>query len=223
MSQLKNEKTALNQQVSSLQSQVSNITQERNQAVDIKEALEETISQKDSKILSLQTELEAKSPKDTPINQLFENTGAQLEQAQVKLSNGGKRFSLGKVSMELKVLPGQSGNSVRVADTDLINEVGADALSTVKMEFNDDSSGTMQTATPTSQVVVPDISGYTKALAERTVKQSGLMGQWRHEYIVEADTHSQMNGRVIQQHPSAGTLVNERSTIVITLAKAAIL
>lgn len=223
VSQLKNEKSVLSQKVSSLQSQVSNITLERDSAITQKAALESEVLKKNQRVSELQSELEAKSPKDTPINQLFENTGMQLEQAHNKLSSGRKHFSLGKVSMELKVLPGQSGSSVRVADAELINEVGADALSTVKIEFNDDSVSATSAHQDIDNITVPDLSGYTKALAERTIHGLGLISQWQVENIVEADTHSAMNGRIIRQSPVAGTLVNKRTEVVLTLAKAAIM
>ena len=219
---LKTSNTSLSQQLASKETELNNIQVERDTAVSEISSLQKSLTDKDKKIAELQADLDAQSPKDTLINKVFENTGNQLEQAQVSLSSQNSKFRLGRVSMEMKVVPGQSGNSIRLADPELIKDIGSDSLSTLTLEFESDDVSNSSSKNDQPKISVPDTSNATRTHAERIIKQQGLIPVWRVENIVEADQSQRRHGRVIHQSPSGGSLVHPRSEVVLTIAQAAI-
>ncbi|MBN1005784.1 PASTA domain-containing protein [Amphritea pacifica] len=143
---------------------------------------------------------------------LIFSTSQAISRASDKLvKQGGYRIS--KASVDLKVVA--SANH-----TDLMLFESADDLARIpsncfgNVSFDIDLTDTGETATPAAtDLKMPDVTGYTRQLAER--KLDGLQDQlfWYEQQLSEKDPFSA--GQIIRQHPKANTPLQPDTQIIL--------
>jgi len=228
---LQADKTSLSRQVSVLNSARSNLSRSlsstRAQLNNEKTAnkrltsensnLTKSVSDKQTQIEQLNLQLAEKNPDEMAIADVFDNTAKEFESAQEKLKKRQSQFRLGKISMQIKGMPGKTANTLRMIDKDSAADVSSESLSVYNIEF--DAKGDKETTTA-SQVAVPSLEGYTRRIAERKLNTLGLTPLWLEEHLGRGDTAESQHGRVIRQDPPGSTYVERGSDVYITLGKA---
>jgi hypothetical protein len=178
------------------------------------------IKNKDKIIAELNETIANRTPSETLVDDVYFNTIMQLKNAQAKIKSSETGFALGKVSMNLKVIPGATGNSVAFPDKDSIKEIGAAGLSDLTIEFVDIASGTVNT--PAEKVVkTPELIGLTQTMASRKLRQLGFDYTIREEYVGAGEAALKRNGCVLGQDPPAGTSLTDGTVVSLTIGKSA--
>jgi hypothetical protein len=196
--------------------------QKARKAADKKvQTLEKNLATTQRQLEAANTALQQQKPQETEVKDLFDSAALHLEEAQNRIKGRKSAFFMSKVSMNLKVVPGRSGSTVKLPDKDEVKEIGADALSDIKIEFSD-LAARQADATTLQQVVVPDLMGYTRNLAQRKLQNESLKPMIHEEYVGRGAVARQRNGRVLSQNPPAGTKVMPNSAIYVVIGRAAI-
>lgn len=222
--------TELNKKVASLQSLNQNLERsvaEKDQAIarvraQLQEEKVAAVRAKEAEVARLAQRVEelqraGGAASETNIEDLLDSTGQQLESASRRLSSRSSAFRLGKVSMQLKLLPGQGGTGVTFVKRDEIERVRPELLSVVNLEFNPRSEEAPEPERIT--VEVPEVTGYTRAMAQRKLREVELAVEMREEVVQPSADGPSREGRVIRQSPAAGQAVPPGAAVVITVAR----
>ena len=146
------------------------------------------------------------------IDTLFNNAASKLEATDSRLRSSSG-FRLGKVSLKLKVLPSEDGGSVVLPDAETIARLGANNLSELNLDLNPPPSGRGQSS---AAGTVPELVGYTRALAERKLAAQGL----RADYLEEQVGKAEQAGRILRQSPAAGAESTPGDIVELTIGAA---
>jgi hypothetical protein len=151
------------------------------------------------------------------LQHIVESMAVQIEAARAGLQRGaGPR--LGKVSIELKVVPDPSGASLqfpRVLDErglPLQQVVPAGALSSLTLDFEDERPPEAPSPKP---VPVPDVRGYTEVMARRILAAAGLNAE---AHVFAARSEAEI-GQVMRQQPAAGDPALSASTVLLFVGR----
>lgn len=147
---------------------------------------------------------------ETTIQRLAQGTAEQLQATQVALAGQPGGFTLGSVSLELKVMPGATEGGVTLPGAREVEAIDAAALSTLRLDFH-------PTAAPQAAggLAVPALAGYTEALARRKLAERRL----RAEVLARLVHDDRQVGRVVFQSPPAGAAVAEGATVVFAIGR----
>lgn len=181
-------------------------------------SLQQSITTLEKSVTDMKLELESSKPLETDIAQLYDNTAASLEETKKRLRERNSSFVVNKITMNLKVLPGQSGKTVMLPGKEDIKEVGPEALSELKIEFSDLSAGAAQAVTR-QDIVITDLIGYTQKMARQKLLKQSLTPIIQEEYVGQGDVAKERNGRVLAQNPPAGTKVKINSPVYLTIGR----
>ncbi|MEX1367435.1 MAG: PASTA domain-containing protein [Nannocystaceae bacterium] len=161
-------------------------------------------------ITTLQEQLSGSSS----IGAVVENVGNQLKATQQSLRSSGAPIQLGKISMDLKVMPSGDGTSFSFVAPGQPGVEGA-ALSTLHLDFVDQSP----VPEPPAAVTVPDLQGLTELAVRRVASSLGL-GVKSLLQAVADDGPVEQAGRAIRQIPAAGAGVDPGTVITVLFGKA---
>ncbi|MDX1564980.1 MAG: PASTA domain-containing protein, partial [Phycisphaeraceae bacterium] len=223
--------TSLNTQLKSLKSTNTQLTSkiaEKDKALKSKEA----VFKKQAKQLKLKTDevdklkgqiarLKETGPagrQETNIEELLDNASRQIENVSSSMNTRKSRYRLGKISMQLKMLPSAGGTGVNFIKPAEIEKAKPELLSQVNLEF--DPSEQQAPAQAPEQVAVPDVTGYTRDLALRKLAEADLEYEWREEVVAETSRGRSQDGRVLRQRPEAGEETAPGSVVTITIGRA---
>lgn len=178
------------------------------------QARDAELAKREAKIRTLSDQLAAikdTGMAETSIQDLAQTTAEQLQRVQSSLRIEQAGFRLGKVALQLKVLPGRTGGNVTLPAREDIEKVGAGALSVLDLAFHPD------TAVPSGppRPAVPRVVGYTEALARRKLAERRLGVEVTHQLVTSAAEH----GRVVLQRPAAGAQVAEGTVVLIAIGR----
>ena len=169
---------------------------------------------KDAEISALGEQLAAAKsdhPPESSIEDLAQTTADQLGRVRKSLRDGQSGLELGKVSLQLKVLPGQAGGRVALPQAKQIEKVGAGALGSLELAFLPESAR----AGVRPQATTPRVLGYTEALARRKLGARGLGVEVIYQLVATAAEH----GRVVLQRPAPDAPVSEGAVVLIAVGR----
>ena len=153
----------------------------------------------------------------TSLGDLVANVGTELRTAQETLAGSGSPFKLGRLSMELKVVPSQHGTGFNFPTRDEVQRISGDSLSVVNFDFSSVTPVTFPV--DPSLVEVPDLAGMTEVMARRVVAAAGLGLQTGLLAVPRTVEGVSQAGRVVRQIPAAGDRVAPGTVITALLGK----
>lgn len=180
--------------------------------------LQSQLQQKDNRIGELEglvqrggevVPIKAKTVKS---EDLIFSASEAISRASNKLAKqGGYRIS--KASVDLKVVAAANQTDLMLFETaDDLARIPSNCFGNVRFDLNlDDADSRADQAE--SDFKMPDVSGYTRQLAER--KLDGLQDQlfWYEQQLSEKDSFSA--GQIISQHPKANTSLQPDTQIIL--------
>ncbi|WP_067984074.1 PASTA domain-containing protein [Neptuniibacter pectenicola] len=123
------------------------------------------------------------------------------------------RFQLKSARMDLKVLPGSSKDKIRlVKDSNSLTLIDPAMLSTLILDL--DVPGHQETVTP-HKTKMPDLTGYTRSLANRRLEEMQLDAQWYNQQLTKEQQSE--TGKIISQAPKAGAAIDPDTEIMLII------
>ncbi|MGB1014842.1 MAG: LamG-like jellyroll fold domain-containing protein, partial [Nannocystaceae bacterium] len=196
LSKLPTQVTKLNQQVASLHKQ---------------------IAARDKRIAEFEAK-QAKQSLSVSLDDFIDTTNAQIRQARARLAEDQRNLRLGRVSIDLKVVPDEDGRAFRfpkLANNAGLVDLEPGKLSNLIVEFEDNEPP----PAPPSTREVPDIGGYTEAMARRMLTEAGFT-MTAHAQAVGPNGSADY-GRVLTQHPPPGEQAAVNANILVFIGKEA--
>ena len=219
----------LEAQRSSLQMQVSTLSKESQVARAQVNTLQTQLAAQQARVAELgkladanallQKELDAlKAGKAAQVSlgAMISDTSKQLEQVQQRLKEEGRSFRLGKISMDLKVLPTGAGTDLTFLRPEEMGTVSAEQLSAIKVDFNPTS---VPAAAEARQKAVPNVIGYTLVMARRKLAEGGFAVDISYEAVKPDPQRPNPAGRVVSQWPKPDEKVAPGSRVSIAIGK----
>jgi hypothetical protein len=219
----------LEAQRNTLQMQVTSLSQESQKASTEVKTLQTQIAAQqaqinqlgklasDNALLQKQIDaLKAGKAAQVSLGNLISDTSSQLEQVQQRLKEEGRSFRLGKISMDLKVLPTGAGTDLTFLRPEEMGTVSAEQLSAIKVDFNPTS---VPAAAEARQVAVPQLIGYTQVMARRKLADGGFVVDITYEAVKPEPGKPNPAGRVVSQWPKPNELVAPGSRVSIAIGK----
>ncbi len=150
---------------------------------------------------------------ETTIEDVARSTAEQLDRVRQTLHAGQSGLRLGKVALQLKVLPGSGGGRLSLPQTRQIEKVGAQALGSLDLAFHPEA------AAPASrtQLTAPSLLGYTETFARRKLGERRLAAEVVYRLVTSAAEH----GRVVFQRPAPEAPVAEGTVVLIAIGRQA--
>ena len=154
----------------------------------------------------------------TKIAALVATLNRQIQEARATLQAQGAPYRLTRVTVELHATPEGVGAGLILPTQEELGSAEAATLSTLRAEFASiEAAGTPLAA----KVRAPDLRGYTRALAERKLAETGLKMAVRHEAIAlgaqPAEDALRRVNRVVSQDPAPGEDVEAAGTVTVAL------
>ncbi len=168
------------------------------------------ITELEAKITSLEAE-----QAQTSLEDFVKNANNEITRARVALAQGGGKHALGRVTMEVKMLPGRSGVGMKFPTLDEMKELGASQLSTLNVDFESLDEADNRAA----EVIVPTVLGYTEILARRKLAAANLLVDVSYQAVTEVPGRTLEADRVVNQVPKSGDKVPAGSTVTIFIGR----
>lgn len=148
------------------------------------------------------------------LGEVVEGIGGQLK--SVRESLAGSSFALGRVSLDLKVVPSAGGVKIAFPTRGELKSLPRDVISSLNLDF--------AAVAPTRPVVkgeeklkLPDLSGDTEVMARRRLAALDLGVKVGQRELAPDDVKSV--GRVVKQVPEPGAPVTAGAVVTILLGK----
>ncbi len=218
--QLRGQLAARNTENQNLQIQINQLKKlspQVGQLTQIVAGLQEQIQAREKLIAELQAK-QAQQSLSVSLDDFIDLTNNQIRQARARLAQDKRNLRLGRVSIDLKVVPDEDGRAFRfpkLADSAGLVDLEPGKLSNLTVEFEDNEP---PPAPPTTRQV-PNIGGYTEAMARRVLTEAGF-SMTAHAQAVGPDS-SEDYGRVLTQHPPAGEQAPVNANILVFIGKEA--
>lgn len=146
-----------------------------------------------------------------PIGTLLGNAATQIR--EVSLADSG--FQLGTTSLKLTGIASSDGDTIGIKFPELAEELAAgSAMSELSVSFTPPAQPPAPPAPVAPTPLVPDVVGYTRALALRKLAAQPYTAQVRTAGVADAA----LAGQVLRQLPRAGEPLVAGSTVVIFVA-----
>lgn len=149
------------------------------------------------------------------LTNLIKNANDQITRAREELLKQGGNYRLGRVTMELKMVPAASGTSMIFPKPEEMGTVHD--LSTVNLDF------APKEAAETPRDLgneVPDVKGYTELLAQRKLREAGFVMDVIYQAVTAVeDGKPSMEDRVVNQNPKPKERAQPFSTITVFIGK----
>ncbi len=205
LSQLKDQQ---NDKISALQAQIAQ-QQHMAQQVTAKEAQIQTLNKQ-------VTELAKGSGAQTFLQDFVKNANDEITKARDQLKKSGSDYSLGRVTLEMKMLPGPGGVGMRFPQMDEIKTLDAAHLSTLNLEF--ESQQAKEQRGPTL-IRVPSVLDYTEIIARRKLIEANFLVDVNYQAVTVVPGEPIQVDRVVSQYPLPGALAPSGSSISIFIGR----
>ena len=185
-------------------------------------ALRRQLAEKDAEIARLGAEVERLEGEldtegdETSIAKFVEDAGAGLMEARRRLAGQRGGLALGRVSLDLKMVPSVRGRGLRFPSPDEVSALGGDRMSRLTIDFDaaEGAAGGADESLPQ----VPRVTGYTEVLARRKLAGAGFVPE-----VVQAALtaeEAERAGKVVKQWPAAGRELDAGSVVTVAIGKA---
>lgn len=148
---------------------------------------------------------------------LIRNTNREIEAARAELASRGGAYRLGRVTMELRMLPGPSGSGAIFPSAEAMDRLSGDQLSKLQLDFESDRPAE---APEPAKAIVPNVLGQTETLARRRVAEAGLLLETDAQAVPAAGGERDLVGRVVNQLPPPGEQAALNTTVHIFIGQA---
>ena len=146
-----------------------------------------------------------------PISTLLGNAATQIR--EVSLTDSG--LQLGTTSLKLTGIASNNGDVIGIKFPELAEELAAgSAMSELSVSFTPPAQPPAPPAPVAPTPLVPDLGGYTRALALRKLTALRYSAQVRTAGVADAS----QQGKVLRQMPRAGEPLVAGSTVVLFIA-----
>lgn len=139
---------------------------------------------------------------ETTLRELIETANEQVVDARKALLESGGAYQLGTVTMEMKVLPGQSGRGVVFPSKEELEKFDQSQLSKLSFELAPQEKA--KTEKESNTQLVPNVLGLTELMAKRKLSEQGYKMEV-HFQAVEREGDISQDGRVVRQSPKEGS------------------
>lgn len=177
------------------------------------------ISEKDARIASLElqlSQLAIEGGAQTTLQDFVKNANDEITKARDELRRRGSVYSLGRVSLDVKMLPGPGGIGLRFPQQDELQALDASHLSGLKLDFE---SREVQEKPSVPLAPVPSVVGYTEIVARRKLVEANLLIEICYQAVQNVPGGPIQVDRVVDQLPRAGSQVPSGSTITIFIGR----
>jgi hypothetical protein len=148
---------------------------------------------------------------------LIRNTNREIEAARAELAGRGAAYRLGRVTMELRMLPGPGGSGAIFPSPKAMDHLRGDQLSKLDLEFESERP---PEAPEPPQATVPELAGLTETVARRKLAEAGLLVEASFQAVPPAGADKDLAGRVVNQLPPPGEKVALSTTVHVFIGQA---
>ncbi|MCA9663666.1 MAG: PASTA domain-containing protein, partial [Myxococcales bacterium] len=141
----------------------------------------------------------------------------EITDAREALRRQGSNYSLGRVAIEVKMLPGPAGIGMRFPQGDELGAIDPAHLSKLELEF--DAVDADEDKRP-PEVQVPSLLGYTEVIARRKLAARDLLAEINYQAVVAVPGEPVQADRVVNQFPRPGGMVPAGTTISLYIGRA---
>jgi hypothetical protein len=149
------------------------------------------------------------------LQELIKRSNDEVTRAREALEARGGAYRLGRVSLELKMVPGAGGVGLSFPTVEELARLGNTSLSTLNVDFDPKSQGEQAAVVKRT---VPDVTGVTEAMARRKLAEAGYVVEVNYQAVVASGGLNQVD-RVVMQLPAKGTGLAPGSTVVLFIGK----
>lgn len=205
---LKQTKDQLNAQVADLMQQL---------AAEKLLSAQVAVKQAEIDALKIQaTELAKAGGAQTRLDDFVQNANDEITRAREVLKIKGSDYSLGRVTMEVKMLPGPGGVGMRFPQMEEIKTLDASHLSTLNVEFDAQDP---KPAPKSVNVPVPSVLDYTEVMARRKLSESNFLVDLKYQAVSVIPGEPIQVDRVVAQMPLPGSAAASGSTVMIFIGR----
>ena len=181
---------------------------ELSQQVKRVETANTEFAKNNAKLLSEKDELVKGGGARTTLQDFVQNANDSIKRARAELRREGSSYSLERVSLDVKMLPGPAGEGLFFPQQeDLVggegNEGGLDPdhLSMLSLEFAANEPPEKPQIPP---LTVPSVLGYTEIMARRKLSEAGFQVTRDFQAVIQKTNEPIQADRVVDQLPRAG-------------------
>ena len=172
---------------------------------------------KQAKLLELETEYTRlqSDRAQLSLQELVTSASQKISLARKKLGAAGSNYALGRVSIEVKMLPGSNGVGLKLPTVDEMKELRDSRLSTLTLdlEARDDTRALPPT------LATPSVLGYTEVIARRKLADAGLEALTSFQAVAETSEEHVLSDRVVNQIPRPGDEIPRGSGVTIFVGR----
>lgn len=144
----------------------------------------------------------------TTLQDFVQNANDSIKRARAELRRQGSSYSLERVSLEVKMLPGPAGEGMffpqqedLVGDGNKGGRLDPDHLSLLSLEFTANEPPEKPQIVP---LTVPSVIGYTEIMARRKLTEAGFQVTRDFQAVIQKANEPIQADRVVDQLPHAG-------------------
>lgn len=205
--------------VGTLTKQLATANDTVKQQVSQIQTLQTTISNNQKQIADLQADIQALSAAggaQTSYQKLYTNAHEEILRARAELAKSGQTYSLGKVTFDMKMLPGPGGIGMSFPQLADLKGLDSTLLSSVHFEFD-----SQEEKPPPAPVLdkIPSLLGYTEAMARRKIAEAGYLVEVSSQAVVSSPDKPVEVDRVVNQYPRPGTNAKLGTSILIFIGR----
>lgn len=211
------------QQLLQNQSELTRQLDELRQQVKKLESDKAELTRDKTRLTAEKTELVKGGGARTTLQDFVQNANESIKQARTELRRQGSSYSLERVSLEVKMVPGPAGEGMFFPQQeDLVggeSKAGAldpNHLSTLSLEFTAHEPRDKPQIPPVS---VPAVLDYTELLARRKLAEAGFQVAREFQAVVQKANEPIQADRVVDQLPRPGEKWPPGGTVTIFIGR----
>lgn len=181
------------------------------------------LTKDNAKLLIEKDELVKGGGARTTLQDFVQNANDSIKRARAELRRQGSSYSLERVSLEVKMLPGPAGEGMFFPQQeDLVGGQGKegalapDHLSMLSLEFTANEPREKPQIPP---VPVPSVIGYTELMARRKLADAGFQVARDFQAVVQKANEPIQADRVVDQLPRPDALWPPNGTVTIFIGR----
>lgn len=152
----------------------------------------------------------------TLLEDFVKQANDEITKARAALKQKGSDYSLGRVTIDVKMLPGPGGVGMRFPQMDEIKELDAAHLSKLNLEFEaQEAKEVVQVA----KVPVPSVLDYTEIMARRKLGEQNFLVDVSYQAVTVIPGEPIQVDRVVAQLPLPGAAAPSGSTVTIFIGR----
>jgi hypothetical protein len=223
---LNRERDAIMQENARLGAQVVALQQARAQQNTALAGLTEASTQQLATIAALQAQIAQKDARigeiakgggaQTLLEDFVKNANAEITRAREELQRSGSNYQLGRVDLQVKMLPGPGGVGMRFPQIDELKLLSAEHLSNLNLGFESQQA---KAAPKVTALTVPSVIGYTEVVARRKLAEAGFVVETGYQAVTSNAGELVLADRVVHQFPRPEAAAAAGSTISIYIGR----